>query len=165
MSSRRLLTDILRDTQKSTLADAWGDTEAAGDFEPLPPGEYIAHIESGELFTARQKGTPGYKLSYRVAEGEYAGRHVWDDIWLTQAALPLAKRDLAKLGITTLEQLEQPFPPGIHCRIKVVTRKADNGNESNQVRSFEVVGIDAPEDCDFAPPAPPTPEENEGGTA
>jgi len=77
MTPRRSLSDILQENQQATLQDAWGETEAAGDFELLPPGEYIAHIESGELFTSKTKGTPGYKLSFRVAEGEHAGRHVW----------------------------------------------------------------------------------------
>ena len=40
----------------------WNDSEAADEFGPLPPGEYIAHIINGELEQSRSKGTPGYKL-------------------------------------------------------------------------------------------------------
>jgi hypothetical protein len=120
---------------------------------PLPAGEYIAHVVAGELFTSREKNTPGYKIGFRVIEGEHAGRMIWDDLWLTPAALPMAKRDLGKLGVTSLEQLERPLPPGIRARVKAALRKDDTGAEFNRVRSFDVLGIDAPAADPFAPGA------------
>jgi hypothetical protein len=50
-----------------------------------------------------------------------------------------------------LEQLELPLPPGIRCKAKLSLRKDDDGGEHNRVRSFDVLGIDKPEDDDFAP--------------
>ena len=80
-----------------------------------------------------------------------AGRQFWHDLWLTPAALPMTKRDLGKLGVTRLEQLEQPLPHGIRCKVKLARRRGDDGVEYNHVRSFEVVGIDKPEADAFAP--------------
>jgi hypothetical protein len=37
----------------------------------------------------------------------------------------------------------------------VVLRRADDGDEFNEVKEFNVVGIDAPQRDNFAPPAPP----------
>jgi hypothetical protein len=144
------LTDILANGRVESLRAQWGETEAAGEFEPLPGGEYDARIISGELTTSRN-GTPGYKLTFRVAEGEHEGRQFWNDIWLTAAALPMAKRDLAKLGVTELDQLDLPLPPGIRCRVKLALRKDDNGAEFNKVRRFDVIGIDVPQPDAFAP--------------
>lgn len=150
MNQRPKLSDILHlDGDRDNLKKAWDETEAAGDFAPLPPGEYTCRVLAGELFSAK-KGTPGYKLTFEVAEGEYADRRVWHDLWLTAQALPMSKRDMAKLGVTQLEQLEQPLPAGILVRLKIALRKDDNGNEHNRVRSFEVIGIE-PGDA-FAPP-------------
>lgn len=150
MNQRPKLSDILRlDGDRDNLKKAWDETEAAGDFAPLPPGEYVCRVLAGELFNAK-KGTPGYKLTFEVAEGDYADRRVWHDLWLTAQALPMSKRDLAKLGVTTLEQLEQPLPGGILVRLKIALRKDDGGNDHNRVRSFEVVGIE-PGDA-YAPP-------------
>ncbi len=104
MSERRKLSDILRGSDRDALAKKWKETEAAEDVAPLPPGEYTFRILSGELFTSKQ-GTPGYKLTLEVTEGEHEGRRAWHDIWLTPAALAMAKRDLGKLGATDLEQL------------------------------------------------------------
>ena len=153
------LSDILRNGDADRLRQSWDATQAAGELEPLPPGEYTAHIIAGTLETGKTKGTPGYKLTFRVCEGEYTGRQFWHDVWLTEAALPMAKRDFAKLGVTSLDQLENPLPRGIRCRCKLVLRRGDDGAEFNQVRTFFVVGIDPPEADAFAPVDDGTPGE------
>jgi len=159
------LQDILQNGTADRLRQAWNETEAAGELAPLPPGEYIAHIIAGTLETSKTRGTPGYKLTFRVCDGDYAGRQFWHDIWLTKAALSMAKRDLAKIGVASLEQLESPLPRGIRCRCKLVLRRADDGAEFNQVRSFAVVGIDPPETDAFAPADDGTPSGEPGAGA
>ncbi|MGO8691872.1 MAG: DUF669 domain-containing protein [Thermoguttaceae bacterium] len=149
--TRKSLSDILRNGERESLSRAWGETQAAEDFAPLPSGEYVARIVGAELFTSKTKGTAGYKLGFRVLEGDHQGRQFWHDVWLTPAALPMAKRDLAKLGVTALEQLERPLPPGIRCRVKLALRKDDEGSEYNRVKTFLVEGIDPPEVDAFAP--------------
>ena len=145
------LSDILANGSGDELRRAWNDTETAEDFAPLPNGEYVARIIAGELFTSQTNGTPGYKLTFKVLEGDYRGRQFWHDIWLTPAALPMAKRDLAKLGVGDLEQLERPLPPGIRCSVKLALRRDDDGSEYNRIRRFDVLGIDEPERDAFAP--------------
>ena len=68
------LSDILRQGDRESLSRAWGETKAAEDFAPLPAGEYVARIVGGELATAKTKGTPCYKLAFKVLEGDYTGR-------------------------------------------------------------------------------------------
>ncbi len=156
---RKSLTDILKNGRSDRLRSAWESTDAADEFQPLPSGEYLAMAESGELFTSRQNQTPGYRLTFRVAEGPRAGRKLWFESWLTDAAMPMTTRDVAKLGICSLEQLEQPLPQGIRCRLHVALRRNDDGTEFNHVRRFEVVGIDPPEADAFAPSDTPKPPE------
>jgi hypothetical protein len=148
---RKSLSDILHSDQQESLRSAWGSTEAATEFKPLPKGEYIAQIVAGEPFTAKTKGTPGYKLTFRVVDGEHADRQFWHEVWLTPAAMPMAKRDLAKLGVTSFDQLDQPLPQGIVCRVKLTLRTADDGAEFNAVKSFCVERIDPPQADPFAP--------------
>ena len=124
----------------------------------MPSGEYRCSIASGELFTAK-KGTLGYKLKLVVVEGEHADRVVWHDVWLSEAALPMAKRDLGKLGITSLDQLERPLPDGIVVAAKVALRKNDDGTEFNRVNRLDVVGIETPEPEPFAPSQHPNGDE------
>jgi len=145
------LSDILANGDGEQLRRQWDNTEAAEDFTPLPSGEYVARIIIGELFTSRTNATPGYKLTFKVLDGGHAGRQFWHDIWLTPAALPMAKRDLGKLSVTSLDQLEQPLSAGIRCAVKLAFRRDDDGTEYNRVRRFDVVGIDEPERDAFAP--------------
>lgn len=168
------LSDILQSGQADAIRDAWDSTEAAGELAPLPTGEYQAHIIDGRLERSRTNATPGYKLTFCVCEGEYTGRQFWHDLWLTPAALPMTKRDLAKIGVASLSQLESPLPRGIRCLCKLVLRRGDDGAEFNKLRAFFVLGIDEPERDAFAPddgtpPGPPaaaapdgTPRESEG---
>lgn len=144
------LSDILAASNGGNINDLWNSTAAADDFGPLPPGVYVCRLASGELRQAKT-GTPEYVLTFRVLEGEFAKRQVWHSLYLTPAALPMAKRDLAKIGVTALEQLEGPLPKGIRCRVQVTLRKDDNNVEQNRVRSFEAISIDPPDVDAFAP--------------
>ncbi len=149
MAQRKSLSEILDGANKEALAKTWGETQAAADFAPLPRGEYEAMIIAGELFTART-GTPGYKLTLETSEGDYKGRRFWCDLWLTSAAMPMTKRDLAKIGVTELVQLERPLPARIRCRVKLALRKNDEGAEYNHVSRFEVMGVEAPDPLELS---------------
>ncbi|NOT01129.1 MAG: DUF669 domain-containing protein [Phycisphaerales bacterium] len=149
---KRRLGDILAgDTDE--IRKQWDHTNAAEDFGALPGGAYICHVAVVELFNAKTKGTPGVKIAFRIVEGDYANRRVFHDLWLTAAALPQTKRDLTKLGIQQLEQLEtMSIPPGrIRCRVYVALRTGDDGLPFNSVKRFDVLGIDEPPVELFAP--------------
>lgn len=144
------LTEILNGSG-GDFNDRWSSTIPAGDFGPLPSGEYECDVSRGELETSRTKRTPGYQIEFTVRDGEFKGRKVWHDCWLTPAALPQTKRDLMKLGITSPEQMERPLPRGIVCKVKVVLRRDNDGTERNKVQRFDVLRVETPEPDPFAP--------------
>lgn len=152
--SKIRLTDLLADTGQGDLATQWADTTAAAERELLPPGKYLCRVARGELGKSRT-GTPRYTVRFDVMDGPHAGAAVFADHWLTAAALPQTKRDLAKLGVQSLSQLERPVPPGIVCEVHVVIRSTDGGDQRNAVKRFNFVRHDAAavDDPDFAPPA------------
>src|SRR4051812_9295891 len=116
---RKRLSDILPHSESESIKRTWDETQAAGDMGPLPAGTYVARVESAEFFSARS-GPPGIKLTLVVVEpAEFGGRRIWHDAWLTPAAMPSTKRDLLKLGITDLSQLDRPIPGGliVECRV------------------------------------------------
>jgi hypothetical protein len=147
MSERPKFSEILRNGAADNLRNAWANTQAAEELAPLPRGEYVAFVVSGEPHTAKT-GTVGYKLTFRVAEGEYKDRRFWADLWLTPAALPFTRRDLAKIGITAatfeelLTKLDRPLPQGIKVRAKLALRKEDDGTEQNKVIAFAFVDVE-----------------------
>jgi len=145
------LRDLLAATERGKLAKVWDECDAAPDDSHLPKGEYVALLEGGKLVTAKTS-TPGYCLTFRVTEGEYAGRPFWHTIWLTESAMRFAKRDLLKLGIKDIAELERPLPRGLRCKAQVVLRKEDSGYGYNRVKNFEVLGVNPPPPDPFAPP-------------
>lgn len=148
---KKSLSDILHGDARARLQAAWESTEAAEDFAVLPRDDYNALLESAENFNAKT-GTPGVKMTFRVIEGPYAGRKVFHDCWLTEAAMKGTKRDLAKIGITDFNQLERPTPQGIVCRVRVVVHTADDtGEQTNRVRRIDVLRIELPAPDPFAP--------------
>ncbi|QDV63793.1 DUF669 domain-containing protein [Crateriforma conspicua] len=146
------LSSILRQQGSlDSIKSAWDTTAAAADNDVLPKGEYVADIVAGEAIESRTKGTPGYRLTFEVAEGEHTGGRFWHECWFTEAAMSRTKRDLSKLGVTDLEQLERPLPAVFRCNVKLAIRRDDDGNEGNRVRRFEVVEVITPEPDAFAP--------------
>jgi len=121
--------------EKTTLL---GSVKSAADYSPIPNGTYVAETHKGELGQHPNTGNPYYKIHWRISEGEYSGRFVFQDLYLTEKALPYTQRDLAKIGITSDEQMEKPIPD-ISSKIKVALRQLDNGNEHNEVRDIEVI--------------------------
>ena len=149
--NRPKLSDILRTIgTENDIAKLWDTTEAATDYKPIPPGTYIAHLTDGQLDQSRN-GTPCFKATFKVIEGPHEGRRLWWEIWLTPKAMPMAKRDLIKLGITRPEQMEQPVPQWLRCRVQVVIHQDDDRAERNRVKDVEVIGRDTPEADPFAP--------------
>jgi hypothetical protein len=95
-------------------------------------------------------GTPSYKVTFTIVEGEYTNRKLWMDLWLTDAALAMSKRDLAKLHITRPEQLDAPPPSGIIAEVRLALRTEDDGRQFNRVNSFAIVE-EAPAPGVFSP--------------
>ena len=160
MAERKKLSDILLNNERDRIAGIWASAKPADDLKPIPSGEYRCRVIDGALFNAKG-GTPGYKLTLEVREGEHAGRRLWHDIWLSEAAISLAKRDLGKLGVSSLDQLERPLPEGIIVVAKVALRRGDSGEEFNRITRFEVAGIEppAPSLTPRRRPAKPSPSE------
>ena len=115
-------------------------------------------------YSTPRAGTAGYKLTLVVLEGEHAGRRFWHDIWLSEAAISLAKRDLGKLGVTSLEQLERPLPEGIIVTAKVALRRGDRRRGIQPRHSLRCRAASSPPRPSPSPrrrPASPKPEQSE----
>jgi hypothetical protein len=147
---KRRLTDVLNGESREDLSRRFEETPAAEEYAPLPKGVYVAEITSSEL-TNSTSGTPGFTIGFSVVEGDFKGRRLWHTMWLTPAAMPMTKRDLQKIGITMLDQLERPVPMGIICRLTVVVRTDDDGETRNRVNRYDVIEVrtDSTADEDF----------------
>jgi hypothetical protein len=137
MNKRPKLEEILSEGVEE-FKQRWDQTKPADESKPIPAGEYRALVADGELAKSRN-GTPSYKLSFEILEPEeFYGRKVFHDLWLTPKALSIALRDLARIGIRSAMQLEDPLPVGMIVSLKVALEMSDKGNEYNKVLSFKI---------------------------
>ena len=120
-------------------------TATAGEFQPLPSGTYRCLVADGRLAESRRNQTASYKLTFEVLEpSKFAGRKIWHDLWMTAKVLSITNCDLAKLGITSPEQLNQPLPSGMIAEVRLTLRTEDDGQQYNRVVGFKVVGQGTP---------------------
>ena len=136
------------------------DSEAAADLKPVPKGQYVVVAMSGELTTAKT-GTRGYRVCFKIIEGEHAARKLWRTWHITPAAMPYTRRDLAKIGIDNGEKMKRPLPAErFVCRLYVVIRAGDDGIERNEITSIELIRVQDPPVDPFAPPPDEPPPDN-----
>ena len=143
----------------SGLAAAFDTTTPAESPEPVPAGEYPVRAVDARLGENR-RGTPQYVMRLEIADGEHAGRRLVWRAYLSPAALPHSKRDLARLGLGTYGQLETGAVPGGLLMARVALRKDDSGTAFNEVRALEPVPRTAipPAPSPASPAAQPQPE-------
>jgi len=149
----RKLTDILQGNDLDELARRFDQTEPAAEFEPLPAGRYEVDFVHGEACRS-SRGTMGYTCEFEISAGDCRGRRLWHTLWLSDDAMSYSRRDLKKLGISSIEQLDQPVPPGIFCFVQVAVRTGDDGVQRNTVTRIYPGGVrrDTMADPDFAGP-------------
>lgn len=135
----------------SDISSSWDDATAAGEYDPLPPGVYVATIAKGELAEHPRNGTPSFKLTFRVDDGPHAGRLFFNDLWLTPNAMSYTKRDLLKVGVTSADQLDRPLAARFRCKVWLTRHRSDGGAEFNRVKRFDVLEALAAEANPFPP--------------
>ncbi len=75
------------------------------DFSPVPPGKYLCRLAEIEE-ASTQFGDEMWKLRFEVAEGEYAGRYIYDNLVFSDAALKRVKLICSRLGLDTAREID-----------------------------------------------------------
>ena len=97
--------------------DAWASTEVSErqEFTPVPKGKYVATVTKA-MYTTPQpyndgnteiQPKPRVEWEYTIAEGQYEGRKLWDNSYISEKALPILKRNLQALEADEIKKLEQ----------------------------------------------------------
>lgn len=118
--------------------------------ETIPKGEYLAYWIKIKVDQA-STGTGRIVLTFKIIGGQYVGKFLWLDLYVTQKAAPFAKRELAKLDLHTSADWAKPVPHGIRCTLRVIVETDNDGKQRNKIADFKVVGVDAEQPDPFAP--------------
>jgi hypothetical protein len=104
----------------------------AHSFDPLPPGDYLAHITQSEIADTRTGTGRMVKLTWEVLDGQFERRLVWQQINYrnqSQKAEEVGKRQLDEVvwstGVQNLTDTEQLH--WIPCIITVKVEGAKGG--------------------------------------
>ena len=108
----------------------FADIEEAEDFTPVPDGQYLCELhECEETETSNQDEM--WKLRWKILEGDYAGRIIFDNLVFSESAMKRVKLVFSRLGIDVSGELD--FDPSIISGKKVLVTvitedyEAENG--------------------------------------
>lgn len=126
-----------------SFLDAFDSAQPAPEYTPLAAGIYQVRIVSGS-YQQTKSNADGYRIAFEVVEGPHKGRRMSRTYTFGDKAIEYTKRDLAKFGLTTGQQLLEPFPAmgrEVFCRLFVAVQRGDNGAEFNDVKKIDAVRV------------------------
>lgn len=142
--------------------DATG-VKPTSPFEPVPNGEYRAHIVESEV-KPTQNGKGKYlQLTWEILDGEYKGRKIWDRLNIVNEnaqAQEIAQRALSAIchatGVLKLTNSQQLH--GRPALVKVRVTQDAGYDPKNEVKGYKPVDGSTPTTAAAAPaPAPAAP--------
>jgi hypothetical protein len=134
--------------------------EPDAGFEPLPAGQYVAHITNSDKRNAKTGNGWYIWLEFEIREGPHAGRKVWmnlnlgntntEAVRIANAQLSALCRAVGKMRVADTTELHM-----LPVEIKVTKREARDGYDaSNEVRGFKAAGHVAGVAASPSSPAP-----------
>lgn len=124
--------------------------EPAGDFTPVPPGDYKVQIISSEMVATKTGNGHMLKLELEIVDGDQAGRKLYDRLNLdnpNSQAVEIAQRTLSAIchavGRMSVQDSEELHMLPMVAVVKVDPPRNVNGKEygaSNSVRTYKATG-------------------------
>ena len=110
------------------------------DFSPLPDGKYLCKLSEIEEATT-QYGDEMWKLRFEVAQGEYTGKFIFDNMVFSEAAMKRVKLICSRLGLDVSSELD--LTPGLlkdrRCYISVLTEEYED--KEGKIKKRNVVSF------------------------
>jgi hypothetical protein len=135
---------MFEDAEGSMTVDLSSVAEDSG-FDVLPKGVYPFVVDNAEYKISQSGGNPMISLTLEIEEGDFKGRKLFTHVVFSPKAMPMAKRTIARLGLSQL--LEGPFNPeeaadlfiGARGRARVTVEKHE-GDDTNRVKAILPAG-------------------------
>ena len=133
----------------------FGNVDDVEDFSPIPPGDYLCEVDDVEEDNT-QFGDAMWRLRLVVQGGEYAGRCIFDNLVLSEAAKPRAKLICSRLGLDVSGEidLEPAMLKGRPCAVSVEIEEYEDREGNTKKRNVvPFAGYDYADtlDADTAP--------------
>ena len=113
------------------------------NFAPIPAGNYVAEVNRSEVKQTRDGRGSYLSLSFKIIEGEFAGRLIFQNITLTNAnvtAQTIGREQMAQLagacGVLQLQDSEQLHGIPVGIRVAIETDKSGQYEPRNTIKKF-----------------------------
>ena len=113
------------------------------NFAPIPAGNYTAEITRSEVKQTKDGRGSYLSLSFKILEGDFAGRLIFQNITLTNAnatAQNIGREQMAQLagacGILSLQDSEQLHGIPVGIRVAIETDKNGQYEPRNTIKKF-----------------------------
>jgi len=107
------------------------------DFDPIPAGEYLAHVSGSDVCDTKAKTGKYIKLEFTVLQGKYKGRKIWTNLNIINpnpVAVEIAQKELATLcraiGKGVIQDTQELH--GLPLLMKVRVKKDKKGIHPDQ---------------------------------
>lgn len=142
------------------------EAQKGGQFELIPPGNYVAEINRSEVKQTKDGRGSYLSLGFKILDGEFSGRLVFQNITLQNAnpqASQIGRHQLAQLaGACNMQQIHDTEQlHGIPMQIRVAIRKDKSGqyDDQNEIKKFAALSNAGYQQPTFsAPMQPQTPQ-------
>ena len=103
--------------------------------EPMPEGVYPASVAKVEQVLSKSSGNPMLKIEFNIMDEAFAGRKVWGNYVLTEAAMWKVQELFTALGLDADSILEIGTDDmvGMTCNLKIAQREYE-GNIQNEIK-------------------------------
>lgn len=107
------------------------------NFDPVPADTYLVKVNNAEE-TVSQAGNEMINVTFEIAEGEYAGRKIFDNFVLMEKTLWKLKQFLVAIGIDVSEAVDLDVEDliGTACEARVKIRQDKGYDPRNTITKF-----------------------------
>jgi len=116
--------------------------EPSADFEPIPPGKYLAAITESEMKPTRSGQGQYLQLTFQIIDGPYRGRYLWARLNLQNTnptTVQIARSELSAIcracGVMTPQDSTElhNLPIVVHVMVK---KREDTGELTNVIKGY-----------------------------
>jgi hypothetical protein len=115
--------------------------------EPVTEGRYTVTVEKAELTTAKS-GNPTINVTFKIEDGPFAGRFLWDNFtlvqnsfWKLKGLLEAAKSDLTQESDVSEQEIAQRLE-GLRVSVFATPGLTNTGNAKSVLSDY--TAVDAP---------------------
>lgn len=120
-------------------------------FDPVEDNRYKLKVEATKIEPHEKNGTEGEKIevTYKIMDGEFANRKVWDNIylpwtaWKARTILEAGGSDMAAAEDVTAEGIANALI-GLEVSAYIETSKTEGGSIRTNVKEYRPVDGDIP---------------------